>query len=191
MTKTPACCARYHRKPGFFPSSLPYLCFCVPNWVCKRPKIFSHAEDTKKSAGGLQSAISPQMGIGQSLGGRPRIEALEVQNINALRISYFTLTLFRIWGKKAPLAVFPLQLLQRYQLGPKTFWLLILTLFPHWCKISSSYLLPVPNYWTWPKTTHQKKRFSWSNPYKIEVLITSLTEMIELPNFGHMTTFTL
>ena len=37
----------------------------------------------------------------------------------------------------------------------------------------------------------QKKRYFWSNPYKIEVMITSLTEMLELPNFGYMTTFTL
>ena len=27
-------------------------------------------------------------------------------------------------------------------------------------------------------------RFVWSNPYKIEVVITSLMEMLELPNFG-------
>ena len=36
-----------------------------------------------------------------------------------------------------------------------------------------------------------KKRFFWSNPYKIVVIITSLSEMLELQNFGHMTTFTL
>ena len=29
------------------------------------------------------------------------------------------------------------------------------------------------------------------NPYKIEVVITSLTEMLELPNFGHMNTATI
>ena len=33
-----------------------------------------------------------------------------------------------------------------------------------------------------------KKCFFWSNPYKIEVMITSLTQMLESPNFGHMTT---
>ena len=33
-----------------------------------------------------------------------------------------------------------------------------------------------------------KKRFFWSNPYKIEVMITFLIEMLQLPNFGHMTT---
>ena len=62
---------------------------------------------------------------------------------------------------------------------------------PHWCKISSLYLVPVPNYWTWTKTTGQKKRFFWSNPYKIEVVITSLIEMLQLPDFGHTNTSTI
>ena len=31
----------------------------------------------------------------------------------------------------------------------------------------------------------------WSNPHKIEVMITSFLEMPELPNFGHMTTSTI
>ena len=32
----------------------------------------------------------------------------------------------------------------------------------------------------------------WSNPYKIEVIIiTSLIEVLLLPNFGHMTTSTI
>ena len=35
-----------------------------------------------------------------------------------------------------------------------------------------------------------KKWFFWSNPYKIEVMVTSLIEMLDLPNFGHMTTLT-
>ena len=105
------------------------------------------------------------------------------------------LTLFRMWGQKAspppPLPVSPLQLLQTYELTPKTFWALVLTLLPHWPKILSSYLVPVPIHWPWTKTTPQKKRFFWSNPYKIEVMITSFTKMLEAPNFGHMTTFTL
>ena len=33
-----------------------------------------------------------------------------------------------------------------------------------------------------------KKRFFWSNPYNIEVMITSLIQTLELPNFGHVTT---
>ena len=36
-----------------------------------------------------------------------------------------------------------------------------------------------------------KKQFFWSKPYKIETVITSLTEMLELPKFGHMTTSTI
>ena len=48
----------------------------------------------------------------------------------------------------------------------------------HWWKISSSYLVSIPNYWTWTRTTPQKKRFFWSNPYKIETMITSLIEML-------------
>ena len=36
------------------------------------------------------------------------------------------------------------------------------------------YLVPVLNYWTWTKTIPQKSSFFWSNPYKIEVMITSL-----------------
>ena len=36
-----------------------------------------------------------------------------------------------------------------------------------------------------------KNWFFWSNSYKIEVMITSLIEMLELPNFGHMTKSTM
>ena len=60
---------------------------------------------------------------------------------------------------------------------------------PHWCKISSPYLVLVPNYWTWTKTTPQKKWCFLSSPYKIEIMITSLAE--KLPNFGHMNTHKL
>ena len=76
-------------------------------------------------------------------------------------------------------------------ISPKTFWILVLTIFPHWCKISSLYLVPVPNYWTWTKTTPQTKPFSRSNPYKIQVVITSLREMLQLPHFGHLNTSTV
>ena len=42
---------------------------------CKRLKAFSHAEDMKKSAGGLQSAVSLPVGLGQSRDGGTRGEA--------------------------------------------------------------------------------------------------------------------
>ena len=38
---------------------------------------------------------------------------------------------------------------------------------------------------------HLKKCFFGSNPYKIEVMITSVIEMLELPNFGQITTTTI
>ena len=93
-------------------------------------------------------------------------------------------------GKKTPIPPTRFSSVTSSNVGisPQNFWLLVLTLLTDWCKISSFYLVPVPNYWTWTKTTPQKKRFFWSNPYKIEVMITSLIQMLELPNFGHMTT---
>ena len=39
--------------------------------------------------------------------------------------------------------------------------------------------------------TPQRKLLFWSNRYKIEIVITSLTEMPQLPNFGHMATSTI
>ena len=50
---------------------------------------------------------------------------------------------------------------ESYKTFPKNFLLLVLTILPHWCKISSLYLVAVSNYWTWTKTTSQKKRFFW------------------------------
>ena len=69
----------------------------------------------------------------------------------------------------------------------KSLSLLVLTFLPKWHKISSSYQVPVPNYWTWTKTTPQKKQFLWSNLYKIELMITSLAEILEFANLGCMT----
>ena len=49
----------------------------------------------------------------------------------------------------------------------------------------------VLGYWTLTKTTPQKKRFLWTNPYKIEAMITSFIGMLQLLNFGHMTASTI
>ena len=48
--------------------------------------------------------------------------------------------------------------------------------------------MPVPNYWTRVPRAPLKKWSFWSNPNKIKVMIASLIEMLELPNFDHMTT---
>ena len=45
-------------------------------------------------------------------------------------------------------------------------------------KILKSFLVPVPSYWTWTKTT-LKKIFFWSYPYKTEVVVASLIEKLE------------
>ena len=57
-----------------FQSTLSYHRFCVPNWVSKRLKAFSHAEDMKISAGGLQNTVSPL--VVPEPGGGHRGEAL-------------------------------------------------------------------------------------------------------------------
>ena len=103
------------------------------------------------------------------------------------------LTLFRMTRRKIPSTTnfFPLTSINVRMTPPKTFWLLVLTLLSLWCKILSSYLASVPNYRNWTKTTTQKKRFFWSNLYKLEVMINSFIEMLELPNFVHMSTSTL
>ena len=36
-----------------------------------------------------------------------------------------------------------------------------------------------------------KKWFFWLNPYKIKLMITSLIEVLELPKFDHMISFTI
>ena len=77
------------------------------------------------------------------------------------------------------------------QLAPKTLWLLVLILLSQWCKMSRPYLVPVANYWTSTNSAPQKAWFFWSTPYKIEVMITSLIEILELPNFGHIATCTI
>ena len=68
------------------------------------------------------------------------------------------LNLFRmVGGKKATLPVFLLQLLQMRELAPKTFWLLVSTLLPHIPRIPRPNLVPIPNYWTWTKSTPPKR----------------------------------
>ena len=41
------------------------------------------------------------------------------------------------------------------------------------------------------KRVKSVKQTLLTNPYKIGIVVTSLTEILELPNFGHMTTSTI
>ena len=80
-----------------------------------------------------------------------------------IALKKLTLTLFRMvggGGKKAPYQFFPETSTNVGISPPKTLWVLVSTLLPHCCKISSSYLVPDRNYWTWAKTTPQKSVFS-------------------------------
>ena len=45
--------------------------------------------------------------------------------------------------------------------------------------------MAVSTYWTWTKSTPQRKWFFWSNPYRIEVMIASLTEMLVTKLWSH------
>ena len=94
-------------------------------------------------------------------------------------------------GKRTSLPIFPLKLLQTWDLAPKSFWLLVLIFLPHWCKISGPYVVPVPTVLNLNQDYPSRNMFFWSNPYKIEVLLTSVIEMLQLRNFGHMTIFTI
>ena len=64
------------------------------------------------------------------------------------------LTLFRMGAGKKTFHNRPFLTFQ--ELAPKFFSLLVSTLILHWYNISSSYLVPVPNYLTLTKTTPQK-----------------------------------
>ena len=102
-------------------------------------------------------------------------------------MGHINLTLFRMGAKRPPtppppLTSFSLVTSTNVRISPKNFLTFSFNLSPHWCKISRSYLVPVPYYWTWTKTTLQKKWFFWSNPHKIEVGITSLMDVLKLPN---------
>ena len=48
-----------------------------------------------------------------------------------------------------------------------------------------------PKYLNLNQDHPSKKAFFWSNLYKIEVLITSLIEMLQLPDFGRTNTSTI
>ena len=107
-----------------------------------------------------------------------------------------TLTLFKNRGAKRSFYEFFLcNFYKRRNRAPppppkkkkKKLMIFSLILLSYMCKTSQSYLVPVPNYWTWTKSNPQKNCFFWLNLYKIEVMITYFIETRELPNFGHMT----
>ena len=105
--------------------------------------------------------------------------------------SRIRLTLFRIgWQKVNPTSFSPVTSIN-VGISPKNLLNFSFKPFPTLVWNFKGIPSAVPNYWTWTKTTLQKKRFLWSNSYKIQVIITFLIETLELPNFSHMTTSTI
>ena len=98
------------------------------------------------------------------------------------------LTLFGIDGGSTPASYqfSPCYFYKRKTYPHKTFWILVLNLFPLSREILKPNQLQILTYWTRTNTTPQEKWFFWSKLYKIELIIHSLIEMLELPDFAHM-----
>ena len=77
-------------------------------------------------------------------------------------------------------------------ISPKLFGLLVLSLLIHWwilpLKVISS---TSPKLLKLNQDHLSKKEFFRSNPYKIEIMITSVIEMFQIPNLCHMTSSTI
>ena len=95
-------------------------------------------------------------------------------------------TLLRIWGgrrgtKRLPLATnFSPATSTNVGISLQNFLTFSFNSFPHWCEIPSSYVVSVPDYWTWTRNTLQKDQFFWLNLYTFEVMITFAIEMLQL-----------
>ena len=75
-------------------------------------------------------------------------------------------------GKRHPYQCFPCNFYKQRRLAPNIFWLLVLIFLPHWCQISRSYLVPVPNYWTWTKTN------PWKSDFLAQILICNISKFL-------------
>ena len=91
-------------------------------------------------------------------------------------------------GKKPPPSSFSPVTLTNVGSGPQNF--LTFSFNPFATLVQNFEFVPSasPKLLNLNQSTPQKKPFFWSYPYKIEVTITFLIEMLQAPNFGHMTT---
>ena len=111
------------------------------------------------------------------------------------RSQKFSQELFRMGGggvrqKKAPYQFFPCNFYKRKNYPPKAFH----SQFQPFCHIGVKFQVCTQcqsQVIELNEDHPSKKWFSWSNLYKIEVMITSLIEMLELPIFDNMTTPTI
>ena len=90
--------------------------------------------------------------------------------------------------KKAPLTSFSPVTSTDVGFGPQNFLTFSFNLFTRLVQNIKFVPSASPKLLNLNQDHPSKKRFFWSNPYKIEVMITFLIEMLQLTNFGHMAT---
>ena len=103
-------------------------------------------------------------------------------------ISEQVLTLFRMGG--GPTSFSPVTS-TNIRFGPQTFLTFSFNPFATLLQNFKFVFSASPKLLNLNEEHPSKKRFFWSNPYKIEVMITFFTEMLQLPNFGLLNTFTI
>ena len=94
-------------------------------------------------------------------------------------------------GQKSPPTIFSPVTSTNVGISPQNF--LTFCFNPFFSLMQNFKFVPIvsPKYLNLNQDHLSKKAFFWSNLYKIEVLITSLIEMLQLPNFGRMNTSTI
>ena len=89
-------------------------------------------------------------------------------------------------GQKGPPTSFSTVTSTNVGISTQNFLTFSFNAFPHWCQNFQYKPSASPKLLKLNQDYPSKKCFFWSNPDKIEVMM-SLVEMLELPNFGHMT----
>ena len=119
---------------------------------------------------------------------------LNYQFLVFVRFCFRMLSLFRMGGggqaKRPPTSVLFVTSI-KVGISPQNVLSFILNPFLRFGENFKTILIASPKLLNMNQDHLPKNWFSWSNPCKIEVMITSLIEMLELPNFGHMTTSTI
>ena len=110
--------------------------------------------------------------------------------VHNLLINYLNLTLFRMGVQKVPSTSFSPVTSTNVRISTQNF--LTFSFNPFDRLVYNFKFVPSarPKLLDLNRDHPSKKQFFWSNPYKIEVMITSVIQMLELPDFGHMTTST-
>ena len=111
----------------------------------------------------------------------------EVSNFQVRLHFLVTLTLFRMWWGEADPSFSPVTS-TNVGFGPQNFLTFSFNSFVTLVQNFKFAPSASPKFLNLNQDHSSKKRFFWSNSYKTEVMLTFLIEMLQLPNFGHMTT---